>query len=952
VKPLLAKNCTACHGEKGKVKGKINLLEVDSLSKLMAKPELLQDVHDAIDAREMPPEDEPQLDENMRKKLLVTLKRMLVESAAKQETAELGVRRLNRFQYNYVLKDLFKLRKDVFWLPEKMMTRHHNYLIKHTGKMPERVDVECQSLRVLPGFKDVDPFPKDLRASHGFDNQANQLTMSPLLLDSFLSLSVSILNSPDFGPKTVGIWHDYFQEPASGTDLNAEVRKRLGAFLEKAFRSELDTATLDRYVAYALAKIESEKSFTAGMKKVTSAAMSSPMFLYRFYDGEGGDYNYDLASRLSFALWGSGPDDELMSLAKSGALADRKVVQSQIERMMADHKIERFLDTFPAQWLQLEAILGATPDPKQFQLYMVDKNRPAGLQMALEPLLLFDALFIEDRPAIELLTPEFAYRSEFLEKWYTGDFEPNLIDVDDVEAETRKVMARKATLTADRKARQDELTALLAPIRERLLAQRQNDGDEAADLRPYAAWTFDDGLQDVIGSLNLEQKGKGKFELRDGMAVFSGASYLESPKLPIALEAKTMEVWLQLNKLEQRGGGAMTVQGPGDFFDSIVFGERKAKHWISGSNGHRRTMDFKGSTAEVSAEDLVHLVITYQADGTTSMYRNGVPYGDPYKKGQATFPKDKTSVLFGIRHMPPGGNKHLYAAIDRASLYDRALTEEEVQAAFSGGGNYVPRAEVLAALNDDQSARATTLENEIAAIDSEIANLPKPVDSKRARQKAIKDHHNQVRNMLHARQFKRVPTTDPRYGGIITNAATLTMTSGPKHTKPISRGAWLIEVVFNDPPPPPPNDVPALDEGAGDPNETIREKFAKHREDPNCASCHARIDPLGFALENFDSVGQWRDNYKNRRKVDVSGTLLKTYDFSNVNQFKAALQQEDKRFARAFTGHLMRYALSRELSPKDWLEIDSIIANTESEKYPVRTLVQDVLLSDAFLNKK
>jgi hypothetical protein len=113
---------------------------------------------------------------------------------------------------------------------------------------------------------------------------------------------------------------------------------------------------------------------------------------------------------------------------------------------------------------------------------------------------------------------------------------------------------------------------------------------------------------------------------------------------------------------------------------------------------------------------------------------------------------------------------------------------------------------------------------------------------------------DELRAKMRSPIFERVAATDPRYGGIITNAAMLSMNSGPKRTHPIARGAWIIEVIFNDPPPPPPNAVPPLNEDDSAKELTIREKFAAHRKNPSCAGYHSRIAPLGFAMENFDII--------------------------------------------------------------------------------------------------
>ena len=191
---------------------------------------------------------------------------------------------------------------DIFELPEKMMIRQANYLNSQDRKMPDKVRVVSNSRNSAPGMKDVNPFPKDLRAAHGFDNQQDQLTLSPLLLDSFLKLSVSILESPDFNRKTVGKWTQLFEAPENNQSLETSVRQRLSNFMPLAFRSLVDRETIDRYVSYALNMINKENSFELGMKKTISAVLSSPLFLFR-HETIVRDNAYRLASDLSFMLW-------------------------------------------------------------------------------------------------------------------------------------------------------------------------------------------------------------------------------------------------------------------------------------------------------------------------------------------------------------------------------------------------------------------------------------------------------------------------------------------------------------------------------------------------------------------------------------------------------------------------------------------------------------------------
>lgn len=947
LKPLLTQKCAKCHGEE-KVNAEVNFKEITTAKQFLDRPRLIKEMLEAVDANDMPPEGEAELDETTRTQLVAALKTLLREATTGKAVKRLNVRRLNRFQYNNSVKDLFQLKLDVFQLPEKLMTRSESYLNAGSDKMPKKVNVASLSLNPKAGLKDVKAFPKDLRAAHGFDNQANQLTLSPLLLDAFLRLSVSILESPDFNEQNVGIWNDFFQAPAADANKQAEVRRRLHPFLRSAFRASVDDETLDRYTAYTTSKMTQGLSFTDSMKKVASAALSSPMFLYRSGSADDQPDQFELAANLSYFLWGSCPDLELLRLAESGDLAEPDNLNKTIERMLADPKIERFLDTFPTQWMQLENVLAATPDPNKARLFSLDKNNPASLQMLLEPLLLFDAVFIEDRPIVELISPTFTYQSDFLKTWYTSDLKPAQVDAAKIVEENRINEARHKDLQATIKATLAELDALIKPVRARLLAARKKEiGDkEPVDLKPYAAWEFDGDLKESVNSLDLTAHGE--IQYKDGMVVLDRA-YLLSKSLPIDLRAKTLEVWCRVHDLNQRGGGVMGIQGPGDFFDTIVIGERKAKHWISGSNGFSRTEDFPSSTAETKSDQILHLAMVYAEDGTTALYRDGKPYGEPYRKGSATFPKNQTSVVFGLRHLPPGGNKFLTVSVDKARLYNRALTADEVASSSSGHNLYVSEKELLQALTPEQKAEKETLDKNLEQSNVALKKVPPPQDPAKLQQQAQQRFDNEMRTKMRSQAFERVAASDPRYGGVITNAAMLSMTSGPKRTHPIARGAWIIEVIFNDPPPPPPNDVPPLNEESTSKDLTIREKFAVHRENATCAACHSRLDPLGFALENFDITGRWRDKYENGRDVDSSGTLMRKYDFDGIVRFKESLVQEKRRFAKAFTGHLLRFALARELGPADSLTIETIVDNTEKQDFRLKSLIREVVLSDRFL---
>ena len=291
IAPTVQKHCVKCHGANAdELAGDLNLLTLQNRD-LDEAPELIRSLIDMLDLEEMPPEGEPPLDPKLRQQMISELRRILHASIASQKTfPHAPVRRMNRFQYNNAVVDLFDLQCIVFTLPERMMREHNGYFKPHTGKMADVVTVGSRPLgksqmieRRLAG---VAAFPQDLRAEHGYDNQADHLSLSPLLMEAFLKLGQSVTESPDFGPKNVGLWKSFFELPVTNVDPKTEVRRRLEQFLTRAFRRRVEPALLDRYASFVNRQLDSGIPFTEAMKSVAAATISSPKFLY-LYDKSG-----------------------------------------------------------------------------------------------------------------------------------------------------------------------------------------------------------------------------------------------------------------------------------------------------------------------------------------------------------------------------------------------------------------------------------------------------------------------------------------------------------------------------------------------------------------------------------------------------------------------------------------------------------------------------------------
>src|SRR5579859_773212 len=157
-------------------------------------------------------------------------------------------------------------------------------------------------------------------------------------------------------------------------------------------------------------------------------------------------------------------------------------------------------------------------------------------------------------------------------------------------------------------------------------------------------------------------------------------------------------------------------------------------------------------------------------------------------------------------------------------------------------------------------------------------------------------------------EFRRVELTGDQRSGVLTQASILTVSSYPTRTSPVIRGKWVLENFLNDPPPPPPPGVPNLDEKAAGTTASLRQQLEKHRASPVCASCHNRMDPLGFGLENYNAIGKWRTQ-DGKFAVDSTGTLPGGRTFQSPAELKTILRSESVVFARCLTEKMLTYAL-------------------------------------------
>lgn len=638
-KSMLKTYCAQCHGG-GQAQGDFELKELTFESFDDSARQHWEQVGQAIADRDMPPEEEPQPSEVEREQILDWIKK----SAAVPEKHQV-VRRMNRVEYENTIRDLFDISRDAFANPNKIL-RIDEYFKPSSKNLPRYVFAVSHYAfpdRQRPELLEVSTPPLDLPAEHGFTNDVTALQFPPMLAEKYVQLSKEIVASPTLRSVS-GVW-PLFVKPAgtnSAEELKAAARLRLRVFLSRAFRRPASEKEVAQYLALFEREFESSGQFTAAMKSTIAALLISPnfLFLHQSPDQESltetQRQSYLNASRLSYFLWASMPDDLLLEAARRGELHSPQQLQQHARRMMLDKRVKSLATDFGMQWLKVNRLSSSQPDPQKYKYFYARLKQPIGIAMMIEQLLLFEAILVEDRSILDFVSADFAYMNRDLLHWY--GYPP----------------------------------------------------------------------EEYLG--------------------------YEPPKA-----------------------------SPEDFF-------------------------------------------------------------------RIQFPKD------------------------------------------------------------------------------------------------------------HVR------------GGVITSGATGVLTSTSVRTSPVFRGVWIAETIFNKTPPPPPADVPALEKietsASGKPL-SVRQKLAIHRDDPACSSCHAKIDPLGFGLEQFDPVGKLRRKYENGERIDSAGEI-DGQPFQHAVGMKKLIIARKHLFVRAFVKHLLRYAVSRELTLADDEEIDQITDLVLKSDCRFHSVVDHIVSSKTF----
>ena len=196
-------------------------------------------------------------------------------------------------------------------------------------------------------------------------------------------------------------------------------------------------------------------------------------------------------------------------------------------------------------------------------------------------------------------------------------------------------------------------------------------------------------------------------------------------------------------------------------------------------------------------------------------------------------------------------------------------------------------------------------------------------------------------------EFRRVKVDGKQRGGVLTQGSLLTLTAHATRTSPVLRGKWILENILGTPPPPPPPNVPRLENASGKIEGSLRERMEQHRSDATCKSCHARMDPLGFAMENYDAIGRWR-TMDGETPIDASGTLPTGESFTGPAELKAFLLGRKDDFVGTLTEKMLTYALGRGLERYDRPAVEEIARAVTDDEYRFSRLVLGIVQSMPF----
>ena len=980
LKPFLQKHCFSCHGpEKQKNDRRFDTIGTDLSDRKLI--EAWQDMLDQVNLGEMPPKKKPQPESEERKKFVVALTDSLQAAYARLRStgARTVIRRLNRIELRNTLRDLLYLDGAAFrpGAVAKLVDNNGNGRVERKGNDPVRA------------------FPEDEK-EHGFANIGNRLVMSDFLLNLMLAaaeevlpaathtekrpaaekrrLSGHLVKGKQYGQLTL---ETVSRELNPGFDMLSMRYQRFGRLSPTELRGGVRTSARYRITVEAsghnqrhpwgeLIKTDQDQPFmlSLNMADTANGGISGP-------------------TSTNLALWSLPGDGKKRTFSFETWLDDTWTPWLGWENGFYDRgfRAERLVEKYLPQAYRPQ------PDRKKVDKKIFDAWPIEMAKVLLEsgykgPHIRVYSLTVE--PLIDAWPPK-----SHTALYGTGPVE---------EADVEKLLLNFATRAFRKPVKVAEVAPYAALVRSLMVAAKKSSPaaikelsykaykgkwsklPQFSTLEPFSEGILADGLLDIRpakmrehygmvfeGRLDVPKNGKYRFEVAsdDGSRlIIDGKRVIEhdglhgnsTKKGGLQLTAGPHALRVEYFAYGQPNSLRASWSGPG-FSDAPLSIQTKAPKQLAASNT-RAARAFRALQAGYTAILCSPRFLYIQEKG---------PELDSYELASRL-------SYFLWSSMP---DEKLLKLAAEGRLTDPAVRQQEVERLLKD-----PRAEAftrnftVAWLRLDKLGKMPPeksgpfrfyhdrkmepmMVTQTTAYFADMVKRNQPIrffiDSDYTYMNETIANWIYQRKDVYGERYQKVALNDPRRGGIFTQPSVMTATANGVDTSPVVRGVYILENILGTPPSPPPPDVEPLApdlRGAT----TIRQQLELHRESEACSGCHNKIDPMGFAMENFDPVGRWRDIYPARThqpriKIDPSSTLVTGKKIDDIVAFKKMLLSREQDVTRCLTEKLLTYSSGRVLEPVDRGEVNRIVKELKSKNGGLRDLIKMVTESSIFLSK-
>ena len=884
VLPFLESHCLDCHdGDEGKPKGGFDLFPFASTADARANPKTFLRIRDALHFREMPPENKKQPAAAEREMVLDWIQAEIVGNLRRNAGPPMR-RRLTRLEYNNTVRDLLGLQTDVFTFPERLVARR-DYYDPSEGKMPDKLDIFVREYGArMPTLLKIANLPGDNKAEHGFANQGDSLNITPLLLERYVSVATEIVTHEDFAVESAKLVALTGVQPRPRSAPSQSRGNRTGIFPAKVSG---DYAPVGNIKADAPGNSDQAWLF----KDHIAAAYEL---------GQGGVFQHP--GQKGARVPGKGG----VIRAAFGRNGEKALLINPTEDLW-------FADFGTAHETSPPAnIANGNKGQKQFRLGLkLDGVREdvgiTGIgvvvlsrsKMSSGPVTL-TAHFSsgETAPLTDQIAPNAGEDNTFF-SWQAppgekitdvtvdgSQFSGDYVLLDDLGFITGKIA------TPEDKAPVENLKSEVRDPK----VENPNPREEFVEFMERA-FRGPVSEKDADVYFGVYQEALAAGQAKEDALAEAVRAVLSSPRFLFIVEKS--EGRLSGYEIANRLSYFLWASMP----DELLLAAAKA--------GKLQT------SAEIEAQ-----VRRMLRDPKSKELSDSFAY--QWLKLNVLLGSQPDRKRYANFYSGPSGKVTMAAPLllETLLLFETVLIENRpISDLIDPDFTWLNPALI----------KFYGYEDEFAAQLAESETIDKGGRKRR-------DNG----------QWFRCQLPDRKRGGVLCMGSTLTLTSLPLRTSPVYRGAWVSEVVFNRAPPPPPAAVDEL--GADDAEmqeagQTLRQKLEAHRDKAACAGCHSRMDPLGFPLENFDGIGQWRESYGSF-PVDAGGTLMREFDYKGIVGFKDALKNRQPDFHRGFARHLLTYALGRKLETSDEPTIEKLAAVCKDKG--LQDLIFAIATSDPF----